>query len=103
MVTLRPGGQLVASGTERFHAAPLSAAMARSIVREEAQSCGLSRYPERQDHVAATLQVMSLLINDFRAHLTVVEASPLIVGEHGALAVDALAVTRPAAATTSPR
>ncbi len=103
MVTLRPGGQLVASGAERFHAAPLSPARARAIVREEAQSCGLGEHPGRQDRVAAALLAMSLLINDFRSRLTEVEASPLIVGEQGALAVDALAVVRPAAVSARSR
>jgi acetate---CoA ligase (ADP-forming) len=99
MVTLRPGGQLVASGTERFHAAPLPITRARAIVSEEAQACGLIGHPARQDHVAGALAAMSSLIGDFRSRLSEVEASPLIVGEESALAVDALAVVQAAAVT----
>ena len=103
MVTVRPGGQLVASGTETFHAAPLSQAKARAIVSEEALSCGLTGQPAQEDQVAGALGAMSALISDFSSRLTEVEASPLIVGAEGALAVDALAVVRAAAVSARPR
>jgi len=95
MVTLRPGGQLAASGIERFHAAPLPAARARAIVTEEARACGLSGNLEAQVQVADALVAISLLISDFRARLAEVEVNPLIAGDQGAWAVDALAVVRP--------
>jgi hypothetical protein len=95
LVTLRPGGRLVASGTERFHAAPLAAARARAIVDEEALACGLSTDPAARLQVADVLVAISLLISDFRGRLAEVEVNPLIAGEQGCLAVDALAVIRP--------
>ena len=96
MVTLRPGGARADVDGAVFHAAPLAEDAAAKIVDAEAARCGLSADPDVRGLVARAVFAMAALIHDFQHRLVEVEANPLIVSPAGAVAVDALAVSRPA-------
>ncbi len=94
-LTMRPGGALAEAGAATFVAAPLRPAQARRFVQEQAERCGLD--PHRHD-LAATARAVAAIAraaHDLRSRLSSLEANPLIVSEHGAVAVDALAEARP--------
>ena len=94
MVTLRPGGALAEVDGAVFHAAPFAGYAAAEIVDAEAARCGLSADPDLRGPIAQAVVAMAALIHDFRHRLVEVEANPLIVSPAGAVAVDALAVSR---------
>jgi acetyl-CoA synthetase/acetyltransferase len=96
MVTLRPGGVRAEADGAVFHAAPLAEDAAAEIVDAEAARCGLSADPAERGPVAQAMVAMAALIHDFQHRLVEVEANPLIVSPAGAVAVDALVVSRPA-------
>src|SRR5262249_21529162 len=98
MVTLRPGGVRAEVDGAVFHAAPLAEDAAAEIVDAEAARCGLSADPAERGPAAQARVARAALIQDFQRGLVEVEANPLIVSPAGAVAVDALAVSRPSAA-----
>jgi acyl-CoA synthetase (NDP forming) len=97
MITMRPGGALAEAGEAVFVPCPLTAAQARRFVRDQAARCGLD--PERHDldAVARATAAIARAAHDLRDRLTSLEANPLLVGERGAVAVDALAEVGPLA------
>lgn len=96
MITMRPGGALAEAGEAEFVQCPLTSAQARTFVAEQAARCGLD--PDVHDVRAAAraVEAISRIVHDLRGRLTSFEANPLLVGERGAVAVDALAEVRPA-------
>ena len=96
MLTVRPGGALAEAGDAVFVPCPLTAKQALAYLRDQAPRCGLD--PARHDLRAAARAVEGIAraAHDLRARLTSLEANPLLVGERGAVAVDALAEARPA-------
>ena len=96
MITMRPGGALAEMGEAEFVPCPLTSAQARAFVVEQAARCGLD--PDVHDVRAAAraVEAISRIVHDLRSRLTSFEANPLLVGERGAVAVDALAEVRPA-------
>ena len=96
-ITMRPGGALAESGAATFVAAPLTPAQALTFVRSQAERCGL--VDGRHDLRATGRAVASIAraAHDLRGRLLSLEANPLLVSERGAVAVDALAETRPTA------
>jgi acyl-CoA synthetase (NDP forming) len=97
LVTMRPGGALAEQGEATFVLAPLTRRQALVYVREQAAPCGLD--PERHDlrATARAVEGIARAAHDFRGKLVSLEANPLVVGEQGAVAVDALAEARPPA------
>ena len=97
MITVRPGGALAEAGDATFVPAPLTAAQARRYVEEQAARCGLE--PGRHDlrAFARAVEAIARAAHDLRGRLTSLEANPLLVGDRGAVAVDALAEARPPA------
>jgi succinyl-CoA synthetase beta subunit len=97
MVTARPGGAMAEEGEASFVAAPLRAAQARRYAEERADACGLD--PRRHDLAAFARAIGSIAhaAHDLRERIVSLEANPLLVGERGAVAVDALAEVRPPA------
>ena len=97
MVTARGGGAFAETGEASFVAAPLSAAQAKRYALERAVACGLD--PERHDlrAFATAIRAIAHAASDLRERLVSLEANPLLVGEKGAVAVDALAEARPVA------
>jgi acyl-CoA synthetase (NDP forming) len=95
MITVRPGGALAEEGEAVFVPCPLLAKQARAYVIDQASHCGLD--PDRHDLASAAkaVEAISRITHDLRTRLTSFEANPLLVGERGAVAVDALAEVRP--------
>jgi acyl-CoA synthetase (NDP forming) len=91
LVTLRPGGQLAERGEASFVPAPLTRAQARRYVAERAAACGLDALRHDLGGVARAVEAVARAANDLRGRLVSLEANPLLVGERGAVAVDALA------------
>jgi acetate---CoA ligase (ADP-forming) len=96
MVTARPGGALAEAGEAVFVPCPLTRRQAADYLAEHAAACGLD--PARHDLAAAAraLEGIARAAHDLRDRITSLEANPLLVGERGAVAVDALAEARPA-------
>jgi acyl-CoA synthetase (NDP forming) len=96
MITVRPGGALAEEGEAVFVPCPLTPAQARAYMVDQASHCGL----DPQDHdlraAARAVEAIARIAHDLRGRLTSFEANPLLVGERGAVAVDALAEVRPA-------
>ena len=67
----------------------------RAYMLDQASHCGL----DPQDHdlraAARAVEAIARIAHDLRGRLTSFEANPLLVGERGAVAVDALAEVRP--------
>jgi acyl-CoA synthetase (NDP forming) len=97
LVTMRPGGALAEQGEATFVLAPLAPKQALAYVREQAARCALD--PERHDlrATARAVEGIARAAHDLRGKLVSLEANPLVVGERGAIAVDALAEARPPA------
>jgi Acyl-CoA synthetase (NDP forming) len=99
MITVRPGGTLAETGPKTdqavFVPCPLTPKQARSYLAEQAARCGLE--PGYHDLVSAARAVEGIAraAHDLRSRLASLEANPLLVGPRGAVAVDALAETRP--------
>ncbi|MGH2539530.1 MAG: acetate--CoA ligase family protein [Actinomycetota bacterium] len=95
MITLRPGGALAEEGEAVFVPCPLTPRQAREFVVAHASLCGLD--PEMHDlrATAKAVEAVARIAHDLRGRLTSFEANPLLVGERGAVAVDALAEVRP--------
>jgi acyl-CoA synthetase (NDP forming) len=97
MLTMRPGGALAEAGDAVFVPCPLTDRQARRFVQEQGPRCGLD--PRRHD-LRATARVVEAIARatyDLRDRLVSLEANPLLVGERGAVAVDALAEAGPTA------
>jgi acyl-CoA synthetase (NDP forming) len=97
LVTMRPGGALAERGEATFVLAPLTRKQASTYVREQATCCGLD--PEVHDlgAVSRAVERIARAAHDLRGRLVSLEANPLIVGQRGSTAVDALAEVRPPA------
>ena len=96
-VTMRPGGALAEAGGAEFVSAPLTPKQASAFVASQAGRCGLE--PGRHD-LKATARVVEAIARaaaDLRGRLSSLEANPLIVSAHRAVAVDALAEAGPPA------
>ena len=96
LITVRPGGAMAEAGEAVFVPCPLTAKQARDYLTEQAAHCGLD--PDRHDLLAAAkaVEAVARAAHDLRHRLSSLEANPLLVDEHGAVAVDALAEVRPA-------
>ncbi len=90
-ITMRPGGALAEAGEAAFVAAPLTAAQALAFVRSQAERCGLAEGRHDLRAVARAVEAIARAAHDLRGRLVSLEANPLLVAEHGAIAVDALA------------
>jgi acyl-CoA synthetase (NDP forming) len=97
MLTVRPGGAMAEVGEATFIPCPLTPTQARRFVAEHAARCGLD--PARHDLAAfaRAVEAVARAAHDLRDRLTSLEANPLLVGERGAVAVDALAEAKPRA------
>lgn len=95
MLTVRPGGALAEVGEAMFVPCPLTPKQARRFVADHAARCGLD--PARHDLAAFARAVegVARAAHDLRDRLTSLEANPLLIGERGAVAVDALAEAKP--------
>jgi acyl-CoA synthetase (NDP forming) len=96
-ITMRPGGASAESGDAEFVAAPLTRAQASTFVRSQAGRCGLVDGRHDLAAVARAVEAIARAAHELRARLVSLEANPLVVDEHGAVAVDALAEARPRA------
>jgi acyl-CoA synthetase (NDP forming) len=94
-ITIRPGGELAEAGAAAFVAAPLTRAQALAFVRAQAERCGLVEGRQDLRAAARAVEAIARAAHDLRERLTSLEANPLLVGERGAVAVDALAEARP--------
>lgn len=94
LVTVRPGGAMAEAGSAVFVPAPLTPKQARRYAEEQAARCGLD--PARHDvrALARAVAGVARAAHDLRGRLASLEANPLLVGERGAVAVDALAEAR---------
>jgi acyl-CoA synthetase (NDP forming) len=94
-VTIRPGGALAEAGEATFVAAPLTRAQAGAYVASQVKMCRID--PDRHDvgAVVRAVQAVAYAASDLRSRIASLEANPLMVGEAGAVAVDALAEARP--------
>jgi acetyl-CoA synthetase/acetyltransferase len=90
-ITIGPGGALAEAGAATFVAAPLTTAQARSYVASQAKRCGLDPEQHDLDAVAKAVASIGRAAHDLRGRIASLEANPLLVGPHGAVAVDALA------------
>ena len=97
LVTVRPGGALAESGEATFVPAPLTPAQARRFVEAEAPRCGVEPGHHDLRALARAVEAIARAAHDLRDRLASLEANPLLVGERGAVAVDALAEARPPA------
>jgi acetyltransferase len=97
LLTVRPGGALAEAGEATFVPAPLTRPQATAYVAAQAGRCGLE--PGRHDlrAFARAGESIARAAHDLRGRLASLEANPLLVGERGAVAVDALAEARPPA------
>ncbi len=96
MITMRPGGALAEEGEAVFVPCPLTPAQARAYVADQASHCGLDPHDHDLRAAARAVEAIARIAHDLRGRLTSFEANPLLVGERGAVAVDALAEVRPA-------
>jgi acyl-CoA synthetase (NDP forming) len=96
-VTIRPGGALAEAGEAEFVACPLTRSQARAYVERQAPRAGLDRRRHDLAAVARAVESIGRAAHDLRHRLTSLEANPLLVDAHGAVAVDALAEARPPA------
>ena len=96
MITMRPGGTLAEEGEAVFVPCPLTPAQARAYVADQASHCGLDPHDHDLRAAARAVEAIARIAHDLRGRLTSFEANPLLVGERGAVAVDALAEVRPA-------
>ena len=94
-ITIRPGGTLAEAGDAVFVACPLAPKQAAAYVASQAARCRLD--PNRHDlrALAKAVKAVARAAHDLRGRLTALEANPMLVAEHGAVAVDALAEARP--------
>jgi hypothetical protein len=97
LVTARPGGALAEAGEATFVPAPLSPAQARRYAAKHAARCGLDARRHDLRAFARAVGAIAHAAHDLRDRLVSLEANPLLVGERGAVAVDALAEVRPPA------
>jgi acyl-CoA synthetase (NDP forming) len=97
LITVRPGGALAEKGEAIFVACPLTPAQARRYVEEQAAHCGLDPHHHQLKAMAKAVEGIARAAHDLRDRLASFEANPLLVDEHGAVAVDALAEVRPPA------
>jgi hypothetical protein len=74
---------------------PLTPAQARAYVAEQAAHCGLDPAHHDLKATAKAVEAIARAAHDLRRRITSLEANPLLVDEHGAVAVDALAEARP--------
>ena len=95
MITVRPGGALAEQGDAVFVPCPLTPGQARAYVADQASHCGLDSDSHDLRATAKAVEAISRITHDLRGRLTSFEANPLLVGERGAVAVDALAEVRP--------
>ena len=94
MITVRPGGALAEEGDAVFVRCPLTPGQARGFVADNAEACGLSTQVHDLRATARAVEAIARIAHDLRGRLTSFEANPLLVGERGAVAVDALAEVR---------
>jgi acyl-CoA synthetase (NDP forming) len=94
-ITMRPGGVLAEAGEAAFIAAPLTRTQALAYVRSQAAACGLVEGRHDVRAAARAVEAIARAAHDLRGRLASLEANPLLVGERGAIAVDALADARP--------
>ncbi len=94
MITVRPGGALAEEGDAVFVPCPLTPVQAQSFVADNAEACGLSTQVHDLRAMAKAVEAIARIAYDLRGRLTSFEANPLLVGERGAVAVDALAEVR---------
>lgn len=95
MITVRPGGALAEQGEAVFVPCPLTPARARAYVADQATRCGLEAGSHDLRAMAKAVEAIARITYDLRGRLSSFEANPLLVGERGAVAVDALAEVRP--------
>ena len=95
MITVRPGGALAEQGPAVFVPCPLTPAQSRVFMAEQATHCGLDADAHDLRAAARAIESIARITHDLRDRLTSFEANPLLVGERGAVAVDALAEVRP--------
>jgi acyl-CoA synthetase (NDP forming) len=93
-VTISPGSAITGSGEEIFVAAPLTRTQALDFVRSQSERCGLEEGRHDLRAVARAVESIARAGHDLRDRLVSLEANPLLVDEHGAVAVDALAEAR---------
>ncbi len=94
LVTARPGGAVAEAGSAVFVPAPLTPAQARRYAEEQGARCGLDLQRHDVRAFARALTGIARAAHDLRDRLASLEANPLLVGERGAVAVDALAEAR---------
>ncbi len=95
MITMRPGGALAEEGEAVFVPCPLTPKQARAYVADQAAPAGSTRSDHDLRAAAKAVEAIARIAHDLRGRLTSFEANPLLVGERGAVAVDALAEVRP--------
>jgi acyl-CoA synthetase (NDP forming) len=95
MITVRPGGALAEQGPAVFVPCPLTPAQARAFMADQATHCGLDADTHDLRAAARAVEAVARITHDLRERLTSFEANPLLVGDRGAVAVDALAEVRP--------
>jgi acyl-CoA synthetase (NDP forming) len=96
-VTVRRGGSVAEEGVAAFVPAPLTRGQAARFVRSQAASCGLDPSLHDLPALARAVGSIALAAHDLRGRIVSLEANPLLVAEHGVVAVDALAEARPPA------
>ncbi len=94
MITVSPGGALAEEADAVFVRCPLTPVQARGFVADSAEACGLNPQVHDLRAMAKAVEAIARIAHDLRGRLTSFEANPLLVGEHGAVAVDALAEVR---------
>ena len=94
-ITVRAGGVLAEAGEATFVPAPLAAKQALAFASEQAERCGLNAKRHDMHAVALAIAGIARAAYDLRDRLVSLEANPLLVGERGAVAVDALAEVCP--------
>jgi acetyltransferase len=93
VLAVGPGGRAIeALGLAAVALAPLDLAAARTLVAEAPGVAQLASAEAAED-LAATLVALSRLAAD-RPEIDEIDINPLILGEHGATAVDALVVVK---------
>jgi acyl-CoA synthetase (NDP forming) len=93
-VTMRPGGALAEAGEATFVAAPLTTKQALVYVQSQAARCGLDAARHDLKSTAKAVEAIARASYELRDRLASLEANPLLVSDHGAVAVDALAEAR---------
>jgi acetyl-CoA synthetase/acetyltransferase len=97
LVTVRPGGALAEAGEATFVPAPLTPRQAAAYVAGQASRCGLVAGRHDLRAFARAVEAIARAAHDLRGRLASLEANPLLVGQRGVVAVDALAEARPPA------